>query len=243
MRASFPSTIAEPRIWPTLQIVQERLYAGKSPYEGYEKVIVPGGDYALNSILLKNQLTSLIVDHFGGKGPKFMLEVGSFVGAGATGVFGPIVKASGGLLLCIDTWEGAGDLRLDLKFRELMKVEHGMPNLYKIWMTRVIEAGLIENVFPLTLPSIVGFRVLERLAWKVDAIYLDASHDQGETYVELQLYYDILEPGGIIFGDDFEFYPGVKHDVLQFAKCNGLKVDTHLHNTFVIKKPSALPSK
>ena len=34
--------------------------------------------------------------------------------------------------------------------------------------------------------------------------------------MELRLYYDVLAPGGILFGDDFS-WPGVKSDVLTFV--------------------------
>jgi hypothetical protein len=33
-------------------------------------------------------------------------------------------------------------------------------------------------------------------------IYLDSAHEQGETLIELALYWNILQPGGVLFGDD-----------------------------------------
>jgi hypothetical protein len=37
--------------------------------------------------------------------PRFALEVGSFVGAGAVSTWGPLLRAAAGHLLCIDTWQ------------------------------------------------------------------------------------------------------------------------------------------
>ena len=103
-------------------------------------------------------------------------------------------------------------------------------------MTNVVKHGLSETIFPLTLPSLVGARFLGYLNWKVDVVYLDSAHEAGETYIELQLYFDLLEPGGILFGDDYDSYPAVRHDVNRFASCNGLEVVT-FPNTFLLQKP------
>jgi hypothetical protein len=44
-----------------------------------------------------------------GSGPRFMLEVGSFSGSSAVIGWAHLVDpVQDGLLLCIDTWEGAG---------------------------------------------------------------------------------------------------------------------------------------
>ena len=37
--------------------------------------------------------------------------------------------------------------------------------------------------------------------YTVDAIYLDSAHEFGETFFELMLFWEVLKPGGVLFGD------------------------------------------
>ena len=172
-----------------------------------------------------------------GREPRTVLEVGSFLGTSIVhGWANFIGKGKDGILLSIDTWEGAGFLRMSPDYRPHMNLQHGMPQTYKYFMTNVVKHGLTEKIFPLTLPSLVGARILGYLNWKVDVVYLDSAHEAGETYIELQLYFDLLEPGGILFGDDYDSYPAVRHHVDRFASCSGLEVVT-FPNTFLLQKP------
>ena len=94
-----------------------------------------------------------------------------------------------------------------------------------------------RTIFPLSMPSIVGARLLARLPWIVDVVYLDSAHEKGETFVELHLYFELLRPGGLLIGDDYAMFPAVKHDVDRFARCHGLIVRHPTENTWLMAKP------
>jgi hypothetical protein len=59
----------------------------------------------------------------------------------------------------------------------------GAPTLYDRFLATVAGANLTTTVLPLPMPSILAARLLAMTAWKVDLIYLDASHERGETLV------------------------------------------------------------
>ena len=77
--------------------------------------------------------------------PRFAIEVGSYLGAGATLTWGPLVKRGGGLLLCVDTWQGDLHMRLkpsnrfDAGYLRLFK---GMPHLNEVFMQHVVDRNL-----------------------------------------------------------------------------------------------------
>ena len=61
----------------------------------------------------------------------------------------------------------------------------------------------------------------------VDWVYVDASHEYGDVWGDLNGSLRILKPGGLIFGDDYKnpSKPGVTRAVRDFAIAHGLAID------------------
>ena len=114
-------------------------------------------------------------------------------------------------------------MRINPYFDKFTSPRHGTPQLYDIFLSNVVSNELHEVIYPLSLPSVVAARMLGRFRWKIDVIYIDSAHELGETLVELILYYQLLRPGGVLVGDDYTSFPGVKHDVDLFAKYLGIR--------------------
>merc|ERR1712039_989061 len=95
---------------------------------------------------------------------------------------------------------------------------------HHLFLDNVIYNGLTDTIFPLALSSVSAARFIAMLDWRIDAVYIDSAHEKGETLVELHLYYELLRPGGVLFGDDYdaEIFPSVRQDVDLFARCKGL---------------------
>jgi predicted O-methyltransferase YrrM len=185
-----------------------------------------------NSARLQEQIVKAL-----GHAPKLMLEVGSFVGNSVTNTWGPLMKKNGGHVICVDTWEGDINMRLGNQFQNFMKMENGFPHLYDTFQDNVVAAGLTSTVFPLALPSLVGARTMAALKWEFDVAYVDSAHEAGETLVEIHLYYGLLNPGGVLLGDDWDFFPAVRNDVKRFAGCQGLEIQFPASNTWMLQKP------
>jgi hypothetical protein len=183
-----------------------------------------------------------------GAPPRFAIEVGSFLGAGATMTWGPLVKRGGGLLLCIDTWQGDLHMRLHPTNRfnpGYLRLDKGMPHLNEAFMQHVVDRNLSDVIYPLPMPSILGARLLATTAWLIDLIYIDSAHERGETLIEIHLYWQLLRPGGVLMGDDYREFPAVREDVQEFARCQAVEIlfgkhETGSDNTWaILKSPHA----
>lgn len=169
-----------------------------------------------------------------GRPIKFMIEAGSFTGKSAVN-FGRVVAEDGGLLLCIDPW--TGDINMILQnFSHMSPRKNGFPAIYTRFLQQVVRSGLEKTILPLPMTSVSGARIAKTLNLKVDVVYLDSAHEFGETFFELHLFWDLLLPGGILVGDDIDYFPSVRHDVYLFAAQKGVRVET-FNNTFLIHKP------
>jgi len=232
------STVDTSLIHPTREVLKNTLYHEVvSPYFGLPKEDMSWTEsYGHTAVRHKSEILSLLINNLGSP-PRFMLEVGSFIGTAAVNTWGPLLRDYGGLLLCIDTWQGDINMRLGQKFQKYMQLEHGFPGLHRVFENRVVASDLTDTVYPLAMASTVAARLIGSLGWRSDATYVDSSHEVGDTLVELHLYYEILRPGGVLFGDDYDEFPAVKHDVDLFASCKGLEVDTSVPNTWLLKKP------
>lgn len=213
--------------YPDIDEICQRLYAGENVHEywknhGYQPQTqceakpeyAHFGDATINAIWDVCE-------------PKFFVEVGSFIGASAL-AFGNKLQKTGGLMLCIDTW--CGDINmwtLDV-FVNHMDLRDGDPALYAHFMKNIQNYELTNTVFPLRLSSLVGARLIHSFGWTPDVVYLDSAHVLGETFFELNLYWNILKPGGVLLGDDYHGFPAVKRDVDLFLQFKGLDLKNDL---------------
>jgi len=162
--------------------------------------------------------------------PTFYLEVGSMLGGSA------ILAANGtrrlGFLntsvVCIDPFTGDVNMlawerrAFDDGSWRYLRNERGRPRIYDRFRANVVAAGLADVVIPIQATGIVGMRAIgrlvneKRLSSLPQVLYLDSAHEADETLLELQVAWSILAPGGILFGDDWE-WDAVQTDVLRFA--------------------------
>ncbi len=70
-----------------------------------------------------------------------------------------------------------------------------------------------------------------------DLVYIDANHDYEWVQLDLSCWYRKVKSGGILCGDDFDPYPGVKQAVTEFANEEKLKLNVGQSKTqwWVIK--------
>ena len=90
----------------------------------------------------------------------------------------------------------------------------GESRLYYRFLNTMIKEALTTTVMPLRVSSISGARIIKTMQYTVDAIYLDSAHEYGETWFELMLFWEVLKPGGVLFGDGKRgFLPGNRKQV------------------------------
>ncbi|CAF0970808.1 unnamed protein product [Adineta steineri] len=168
---------------------------------------------------------------------QFVVEIGSFTGNSASNI-GNVLKKSypGSFLLCIDTWLGNLNMWVNKAAWEHLSVsEDGRPTVYYQFLINIINQNLTKIVLPVSITSIIDARFLQTYQFHPEVIYLDSAHEQGETFIELSLYWNLLKPGGILFGDDW-IWSSVRCDVKKFTYMKNLTIQ-HAENTWIIKKP------
>ncbi|GGC07540.1 hypothetical protein GCM10011352_37250 [Marinobacterium zhoushanense] len=215
------------KFYPTYQQISRDLFRCDSMYENLSE------DYGTtDNVLGDPNLAHIdekdftdIVNMVSNQKLKIFVEVGSFCGSSALFFSNYFQQHNiNAIIICIDTWCGDINMWLRPEFDIYMNKSDGNPDLFKHFINSVIKFGKEESIIPLRSSSVVAARMLEVLAYKIDAVYLDSAHESGETFMELNLYFDLLRDGGVIFGDDYNIFPAVKKDVDLFSEVINQKV-------------------
>ena len=141
--------------------------------------------------------------------PKIMIEVGSWLGWSAINSAKKLKQLglTESVIICVDTWLGdMGAWEGNIGHNYLYS-ENGYPTVYYKFLSNVITQNVKEYIYPLTFPSNIANLILEKLGIKADLIYIDGSHEALDVYYDCKNYYDLLNPGGYLVGDDWMYEP------------------------------------
>ena len=146
--------------------------------------------------------------------PRVILEIGSWKGQSAINM-ATICKGLGldTRIYCIDTWLGAVEFMTaspDDKERDLMKID-GYPMVYHEFMKNIRESHVDDMITPVPNTSLIASFVVP----DADLIYIDGDHSYESVMQDIAVYTKKLNPGGVIFGDDYSVFEGVKRAVDQ----------------------------
>lgn len=151
--------------------------------------------------------------------PSIVIEVGTWKGASLCHM-AKITKEFGldTSFICVDTWLGSNDiLWLNSEYRSSLGLRGGYPNMFPQFIKNIHYEGIQDIVYPLPMTSTSAYYLLKKMEIIPDLVYIDAGHEEDEVYIDLKLFYDLLRPGGILFGDDYPGWPGVVAAVNRFA--------------------------
>lgn len=152
--------------------------------------------------------------------PEIIIEVGTWKGCSALHMAklteNPDLSPTS--IFCVDTWLGGIDhlLNQDLPQNDLKRDPLGNPRIYEQFLHNVAATPYSDRIYPIRQSSLNGARLLGSSDIAADLIYIDASHEYDDVYLDLIYYWDILAPGGIMIGDDFQF-AGVRVAVQRFC--------------------------
>lgn len=170
--------------------------------------------------------------------PGIILEVGSWKGQSAV-FMAEHCRALGldAALLCIDTWLGSLEHLVCAQFRPLLGLRRGRPMLYEQFMANIRARRLEGWVTPLPQTSRTAARFLRHCGIRADLIYLDASHEEADVLDDLEAYWPLLRPGGLLVGDDHvPLFPGVVRACAEFARRH--RLEPRIEGVkFVLRKP------
>eukprot|EP00929_Paragymnodinium_shiwhaense_P014240 TRINITY_DN122134_c0_g1_i1.p1 TRINITY_DN122134_c0_g1~~TRINITY_DN122134_c0_g1_i1.p1 ORF type:complete len:290 (-),score=45.97 TRINITY_DN122134_c0_g1_i1:437-1306(-) len=159
-------------------------------------------------------------------GPNFIVEVGSLHGHSAIQMATVLDKLGRTELpiLCIDPFTGDTNMwaswQEDASVGKWVQIRDGRQTVFDQFMANVQFAinrtVSPRHILPFQATSTVGARWLQQASYTPDLIFLDSAHEEHETFLELSFYYNILMPGGILFGDDYG-WEAVRNDVHRFV--------------------------
>jgi SAM-dependent methyltransferase len=113
----------------------------------------------------------------------------------------------------------------------------GRPNVYETFLDNVFYAGVAELVVPFPAQSIAAARLLAQRGVKAGLIHLDSSRDYAEALRDAEAYWQLLEPGGYLVGDDYgPSWPGVIKAAGEFAAKVGLELEIQSPK-WLLRKP------
>lgn len=171
--------------------------------------------------------------------PRLIIEIGTWKGASLMQM-AKLTERVGvdAQFICIDTWLGSNAmLWLGEEYRQSLMLEGGYPTMYRQFIRNIVDRGISDRVFPLPMTSSAAYHLLKRLGVQPDAVYIDAGHEEEEVAIDLNHYFDLLRPGGVMFGDDYSpGWPGVIAAVNKFVAKQLLPLST-APGKFLVHKP------
>ena len=119
--------------------------------------------------------------------------------------------------VCVDTWLGTAHHWISPKYRPMLRLRAGYPSLFPQFVANVLSRDALNDVYPLPMTTVAAAGVLSHLGIVADVVYVDAGHEEEEVRADLENYFELLRPGGVMFGDDYHpNVPGVIRAVDRF---------------------------
>ena len=212
----------------------ERLYS-TNPYEGFDH---ENYNLDLHGWGSDHPVFRKVIEEVS---PKLIVEVGTWKGASAVHMAQCLEDLGmDATIVCVDTWLGAVEFWEDKQDPERylsLKLKHGYPTVFYQFLANVVKSGFHDVIVPFPQTSTIAARWLRKNDIQPDLIYVDGSHEEEDVLQDLIDYWQVVAPGGMLFGDDFdEYWPGVRSAVRRFAQLCEIKEDIH-DRKWMLRKP------
>jgi hypothetical protein len=170
--------------------------------------------------------------------PRLIIEVGTWKGGSALEM-ARVLDASGlpAAILCIDTWLGAVEFwteHEDATRYGSLRLKNGYPSVYYQFLANVCHRRAQSRIVPFPQTSSIAGLWLRHFGIRADLIYLDGSHEEEDVLDDLLRYWEVLAPGGVLFGDDYS-WDGVRLALERFARDERLAIE-FLADKWVLRK-------
>ena len=200
-------------------MIRDHLFNGIDIYDGFDFDITKvdmqgwGSDHPILPWAIENLK------------PNFIIEVGSWKGRSAINMAKKMESLNiNGEILCIDTWLGSPEHWLDPEdWWSSLRVVNGRPNIYNTFLNNVVANGCQNKITPFPITSEAAYFVLKNWSVKSKMIYIDAGHEYESVTKDIEMYWQLLDDGGVMILDDYIGWSGVTKAVNEFALKNNLQ--------------------
>ena len=191
-----------------------KLWRGRDPFEGFPQHL-----YEVDKQGWGSQHPYLVQWEARTR-PLIIVEVGVWKG-GSTIAMASRLRDAGvaGTVIAVDTWLGAWDHWINDDWFQHLGWDHGYPTINRKFMNNVVSENLQDFVVPLPLDSLNAAVVLKNFDIRPDILHLDGAHDLESVFADLKVWWPLLQPGGVLIGDDYfehTYWPGVKEAFDRF---------------------------
>lgn len=165
--------------------------------------------------------------------PLVVIEVGSWKGLSTHTIAKVAKKANIPVdIIAVDTWLGAPEFWTwgmnDPTRGGSLRRKAGYPLVYYLFLKNMLDNGHQDVISPLPLPSAQAYDVLRHYNIVGDMIYIDGAHEYDAVKQDISNYWNILQSGGIMLGDDYvDGWPGVKKAVDELSAEKGVSKKVH----------------
>lgn len=172
--------------------------------------------------------------------PNIIIEVGTWKGRSAIHMAN-VIKANNlnCRIYCVDTWLGALEFwtsHKDTPERNLLQ-KNGYPQIYYQFLSNVVHNKCQDIILPFPNTSTCAAKYFAKQNITPQLIYIDGSHEYEDVIRDLEMYYSLLSPGGMMFGDDYYNFNGVQKAVGEFrSNHNYWSFEIREHNFWLIQK-------
>lgn len=204
---------------------------GDNPYEGFEPVIEKpdlqgwnGGHPALSRIVRETK-------------PEVIVDVGVWKGRSAVTLAAAQKEVrESGIVIAVDSFLGSPE-HWNPKRQDIfaaLRFSHGQPRLYDIFLSNIRLLQLEDQVVPIVQTSENAALILRRLGITPELVHIDAAHEYGSVMRDIETYYELIRPGGVLIGDDF-VWSGVARAVVHFTDRLGLPFHVEYPKWWIFK--------
>jgi predicted O-methyltransferase YrrM len=157
-----------------------------------------------------------------------IIEVGSWKGKSCITIANTLKKLgfTNISIIAVDTWLGAPEFwtwGLNDNTRGIsLNIHNGLPTVFYTFTKNIKYYKHDDVVAPFPISSQQAVEVLKYHNIKADIIYVDASHEYEPVKQDITSYWQLLNSGGTMIGDDYQsVWPGVVKAVDELSRLYG----------------------
>ena len=142
-----------------------------------------------------------------------------------------------GKVYAVDTFLGSTEHWLTSDLRPDLKRVHGYPSLYYTFLANVFDNDVQDYVIPVTVTSESAYHIFSKLDYTFDVIHIDAAHEYESAKRDMENYWNLLAPGGVMICDDYnQWWPDVVKAIDDFTKGHNLSMEVNHLKAVIVKK-------
>ena len=113
----------------------------------------------------------------------------------------------------------------------------GRPDLYETFISNILLLNLQNLIIPLPQTSNNAAKMLKLNKINPTFIHIDASHEYIDVKRDLEDFFEILQPKGLIICDDYSLvWAGVKQAVDEFCNEKNISMTNHNSKAIIVKQ-------